>query len=95
MPEAGRGAPFLPMTQGKIERYPLSLKNVVGPAVYRLPNYLEKAVADFILYYNKARYHKSLDNVIPAVVYFGRAKKILSMRAETKQHTLAARSAKP
>jgi RNA-directed DNA polymerase len=86
-----RCAPFHPMTQGKIERYHLSLKNVVELELYRLPSDLEKAVAGFIHYYNEARYHESLDNVTPADVYFGRAATILSERETIKQRTLAAR----
>ena len=84
-------APFHPMTQGKIERYHLSLKNVVELKVYHLPGDLEYAVAGFIQHYNEVRYHESLDNVTPADVYFGRAKTILTQRDEIKQRTLAAR----
>jgi transposase InsO family protein len=80
-------APFHPMTQGKIERYHLSLKNVVELEVYRLPGALEKAIAGFIRYYNEERYHESLDNVTPADVYFGRAKTILNLREDIKQRT--------
>jgi transposase InsO family protein len=64
-----RCAPFHPMTQGKIERYHLSLKKVVELEVYRLPGTLVHAVAGFIRYYNEVRYHESLDNVTPADVY--------------------------
>ena len=64
-----RCAPFHPMTQGKIERYHLSLKNVVELELYRLPSDLEKAVAGFIHFYNEERYHESLDNVTPADVF--------------------------
>ena len=79
------------MTQGKIERYHLSLKNVVELELYRLPSDLEKAVANFIHFYNEERYHESLDNVAPADVYFGRAERILKERDQIKQRTLAAR----
>ena len=86
-----RCAPFHPMTQGKIERYHLSLKNVVELELYRYPNDLEKAIARFIHYYNEARYHEALDNVTPADVYFGQAERILKERDQIKQRTLAAR----
>ena len=86
-----RCAPFHPMTQGKIERYHLSMKNVVELEVYRFPSDLEKAIAGFIQHYNEARYHESLDNVTPADVYFGRAERILKERDQIKQRTLAAR----
>jgi len=86
-----RCAPFHPMTQGKIERYHLSMKNVVELEVYRFPSDLEKAIVSFIQYYNEERYHESLDNVTPADTYFGRAKRILSEREAIKQRTLATR----
>jgi putative transposase len=59
-----RCAPFHPMTQGKIERYHLSLKNVVELEVYRYPSDPEKAIASFIRYYNEERYHEALDNIV-------------------------------
>ncbi len=50
-----RCAPFHPMTQGKIDRYHLSLKNVVELEEYRFPSDLEKAIGRFIRYYNEER----------------------------------------
>jgi putative transposase len=61
-----RCAPFHPMTQGKLERYQLSMNNVVELEVYRFPSDLEKAIAGFIQHYNDERYHESLDNVTAA-----------------------------
>jgi putative transposase len=49
------------MTQGKIECYHLSLKNVVELDVYRFPNDLENALGRFIRYYNDERYHEAFD----------------------------------
>jgi transposase InsO family protein len=50
-----RGAPYHPMTQGKIERYPRSMKNVVKLDNYYLPGELEQAIARFVTHYNERR----------------------------------------
>merc|ERR1712034_136482 len=55
-----RGAPYHPQTQGKIERYHRSMKNVVKLEHYYFPGELEKAIGDFVAYYNQERYHESL-----------------------------------
>ena len=67
-----RGAPYHPMTQGKIERYHRSLKNVVKLDHYYSPWELERAIGRFVEDYNHRRYHESLQNVTPADVYGGR-----------------------
>jgi transposase InsO family protein len=87
-----RCAPFHPMTQGKIECYHLSMKNVVELQVYRYPSDLENAIARFIHFCNDERYHEALDNVTPADVYFGRADRILKARDQFKARTLASAS---
>ena len=43
-----RGAPYHPMTQGKIERWHQTLKNRILLENYYLPGDLERAVADFV-----------------------------------------------
>jgi putative transposase len=86
-----RGAPYHPMTQGKIERYHRSMKNIVKLEHYRNPWELERAVARCVADYNHRRYHESLDNVTPADVYHGRRPAILTRRAQIKQRTLRAR----
>jgi putative transposase len=73
-----RGAPYHPMTQGKIERYHRSLKNVVLLQHYYSPSQLQEAIADFIDYYNNQRYHESLDNMTPADVFYGKEKEVQS-----------------
>ncbi len=86
-----RGAPYHPMTQGKIERYHRSMKNVVKLQNYYFPWDLEQEIGRFVAYYNHQRYHESLNNVTPADVYYGRHREILSKRDEIKQKTLALR----
>lgn len=88
-----RGKPFHPMTQGKIERYHRSLKNVICLENHYFPWQLEQAIAAFVAHYNNQRFHEALNNVTPADVYFGRAKDILSQRAALKRRTLAQRRA--
>ncbi|HUS94686.1 MAG TPA: integrase core domain-containing protein [Patescibacteria group bacterium] len=63
-----RGAPYHPMTQGKIERYHRSMKNVVRLQTFYFPWELEHAIEEFVIYYNNERYHESLDNLTPADV---------------------------
>jgi putative transposase len=86
-----RGKPYHPMTQGKIERWHLSLKSRILLENYYLPGDLERAVADFVDHYNLRRYHESLDNLTPADVYFGRGARILERRHEIKRRTIQQR----
>jgi putative transposase len=83
-----RGKPYHPMTQGKIERWHLSLKSRILLENYYLPGDLERAVADFVDHYNHRRYHESLDNITPADVYFGRGARILERRRKIKRQTI-------
>ena len=83
-----RGAPFHPQTQGKIERYHRSLKNVINLDNYYYPWELEKVIAEFVEYYNNERYHESINNLTPADVFFGRGEQILSARQVVKEQTL-------
>ena len=84
-------APYHPMTQGKIERYHRSMKNVVKLEHYYYPWELEQAIEQWVEHYNHRRYHESLDNVTPADVFFGRQQEILSRRESVKRRTLAER----
>jgi len=85
------GAPYHPMTQGKIERYHRSMKNQVNLVKYYFPWELEEEIARFVDYYNNDRYHESLDNVTPADVYYGRREEILTRREKIKRRTLRRR----
>jgi transposase InsO family protein len=86
-----RGAPYHPQTQGKIERYHRSMKNVVKLENYYYPWELEKAIGQFVDYYNHQRYHESLDNVTPADMFYGRYEEIMDRRQLIKQQTLRCR----
>jgi len=86
-----RGAPYHPMTQGKIEHYHRSMKNVVKLEHYYFPWELENALTEWVAHYNHERYHESLDNVTPADVYNGRRNDILDRRAMIKSRTLTQR----
>ncbi len=86
-----RGRPYHPMTQGKIERWHLSLKRVIYLDHYDYPWELMAAIAEYIPYYNEVRFHESIDNVTPADKYFGRDKEVLEKRNLIKEQTLALR----
>ena len=85
------GAPYHPMTQGKIERWHRSMKNVIKLQNYYSPSELERAIAEWAEYYNNQRYHESLENVTPADVYFGREREIIKKRNKLKVQSLALR----
>ena len=86
-----RGKPYHPQTQGKIERYHRTMKNVVKLRNYYQPEHLEHEIARFVDYYNNERVHESLDNVTPADVYYGRHREILTARQLLKMQTLRRR----
>jgi putative transposase len=86
-----RGKPYHPMTQGKIERYHRSMKNILLLDNYYCPEELTVQIAAFVEYYNNQRYHESLDNVTPADVYHGRAAHILEQRQQIKRETIQKR----
>jgi transposase InsO family protein len=83
-----RGAPYHPMTQGKIERWHLTLKNRILLENYYLPGELEARIEAFVAHYNHLRYHESIDNLTPADVYFGRGQTILLERERIKRKTI-------
>ena len=83
-----RGAPFHPMTQGKIERWHQTLKNRILLEHYYLPGDLEAEIAAFVDHYNTQRYHESLDNLTPTDVYTGRGDAIRLERQRIKRQTL-------
>jgi len=81
-------APYHPQTNGKLERYHQSIKREVNQLPYELPSQLERAITDFVDYYNYRRYHKALGNVTPADVLYGRREEILQRRKEVQIQTI-------
>jgi transposase InsO family protein len=79
------------MTQGKIERYHRSMKNVVRLENHYSPWELERAIARFVNYYNHQRLHEAIGNVTPDDMYHGRQHAILSRREKIKRLTLERR----
>lgn len=82
------GKPAHPQTQGKIERYHRTMKNVVKLHHYYSPEELQAALEEFVNRYNNERYHESLKNLTPADVYYGRTDEILKTRQLIKSETL-------
>ena len=80
--------PFHPQTNGKLERYHQTIKREVNQTPYELPGQLEKAIADFVDYYNFRRYHKALGDVTPADVLHGRREQIIQRRKEVRAQTI-------
>lgn len=85
------GRPAHPQTQGKIERYHRTMKNVVKLDNYYAPGELETALEKFVDNYNNRRYHESLKNLTPADVYYGRGEQILRKRQQIKRETIKQR----
>jgi transposase InsO family protein len=86
-----RGAPYHPMTQGKIERWHQTLKNRILLEHYYVPGDLRAQIEAFIEHYNHRRYHESLGNLTPADVFSGRGQTILLERERIKRQTILQR----
>jgi putative transposase len=86
-----RGRTGHPQTQGKIERYHRSMKNVIKLDVYHSPMELEAALQKFVHYYNYERYHEAIDNVRPDQKYYGKSNQLIERRNKIKQQTLKKR----
>ena len=84
-------APYHPQTNGKIERYHLTIKGKLNLVPYDTPSELEEAIRSFVRYYNYYRYHEALKNVTPFDVYSGRQSEILQRRREVKAKTFEKR----
>ena len=85
------GKPIHPQTQGKIERYHRTIKNVVKLNHFYHPEELIEALKKFVENYNNKRYHESLENLTPADVYFGRSEQILEKRRQIKSDSIRKR----
>jgi transposase InsO family protein len=86
-----REAPYHPVTQGKIERWHRTIKNVVKLENYYSPDELKAAIAEFVAYYNQERYHESVDNMTTEDVYYGRLEEVKTRREKIKRKTLRER----
>ena len=52
------------------------------------PSELEKAIEQWVEYYNERRFHESLDNLTPKDVYLGLSDQIKKIREITKQKSI-------
>ncbi len=86
-----RCKPYHPMTQGKIERYHRSMKNIIRLDNYYFPSELEDQIRLFVAHYNNERYHEALGNLTPADVFHGRDREIIARRAQIKERTMRLR----
>jgi len=84
-------SPYHPQTNGKLERFHETLKARLNLLVFTSPEALRVAMAEFIEFYNRRRYHEGIGNVTPADVYYGRREEILKRRSEQKQEALERR----
>ncbi|MFC2054791.1 hypothetical protein ACFLV7_10950 [Chloroflexota bacterium] len=67
------------------------MKNVVLLRDYDNPWELVQSIAGFVEYKNHQRYQEGLDNPVPADMYFGREKEVLSRRVQIKDKILSER----
>lgn len=82
---------YHPMTQGKIERYHRSMKNLILLDNYYSPAELEARISEWVDHYNNHRYHEAINNVTPSDRFFVRDKEILEQRRRTKTETMRQR----
>lgn len=76
-----------PQTNGKIERLNRTAKERLNLVVYTSPSDLQEALDKFRDWYNHEHYHKSVGNLHPADVYFGRDKAIQRRRKRLQTQT--------
>ena len=57
-------------------------------AYYFCPSELEKAIVQWVKYYNESRFHESLDNLTPSNVYLGQGEEIKRIREIIKQNSI-------
>jgi putative transposase len=86
-----RGAPYHPQTQGKIERYHRSLKNILLLDNYYSPSELEAMIGQWVEYYNNRRYHEAIGNITPSDMYEGKRNEIIKRRMEVKRRSIRLR----
>ena len=59
---------------------------------YFCPSELEKAIAQWVKYYNERMFHESLDNLTPKDVYLGQGERIKKIREIIKQNSINKRT---
>src|SRR5262249_26864449 len=89
-PPPGPGSP-VPSPRRKHKRGHKAKKNGILRDNYPAPGDLEAKSEAFGADYDPRRYHKSIDNLTPADVYFGRGQTILLQRERIKRQTIARR----
>jgi len=82
---------YHPMTQGKIERYHRSMKNLILLDHYYAPSELNERIREWVDYYNHQRYHEAIDNVTPADRFYGRDHIVLERRGKVRRETMRVR----
>lgn len=80
-----------PQTNGKFERLNRTAKDRICSVVFRSPEELREAVAEFVRWYNEVHYHERIGNLHPVDVYLGRREEIHARRVEVKARSLEAR----
>lgn len=80
-----------PQTDVKFERMNKTAKERICLVQFRSPSELERAVEEFVRWYNYVHYHERIGNVHPVDVYTGRADAIRARSAAVKAETLARR----
>lgn len=80
-----------PQTNGKFERMNRTAKERICLVEFRSPGELEKAVAEFVEWYNHIHYHERIGNLHPVDAYMGRRDEIQARREQIKIETLAMR----
>jgi RNA-directed DNA polymerase len=86
-----RGAPYHPPDPGQDRALAPDPEEPHSVENYYLPGDLERQIGAFVEHYNQARYPKSINNVTPADVYYGRAEAIIAERRRIKLATIANR----
>jgi transposase InsO family protein len=82
---------YHPMTQGKIERYHRSMKNLILLDHYYAPSELNERIREWVDDYNNQRYHEAIDNVTPADRFYGRDHIVLERRGKVRRETMRVR----
>jgi len=75
------------MTQGKIEHYHRSMKNILLLEKYYSSDELMYQIGLFVNHHNNPN-HEALNNLTPADVYYSKGREILTSCERTKENTM-------